>query len=234
MGCSLISDDYQNQRGVRPQMFALAKRTLFALAKPMVVPPLPIGFLAPLLSVAAGLLAWGAVSVATDEWFSMPGHLFLTIGIGFAGGYFCWHYLTDKGGTTPFRRVATFALGSLLYLLLRGADLPREFGPWARSVWVGVLSASSVLVSLWGVTAISIRSGRGRRLTFLGLTVLIPALLASTLTALASVLFWPGDPLTGWAAAGILYATIAWETIMLTRYFPDPPSAQSSKTRGER
>lgn len=76
-------------------MFALAKRMLFALAKPMVVPPLLIGFLAPLLSVAAGLLAWGAVSVTTDEWFCMPGHLFLAIGIGFAGGYCCWHYLTD-------------------------------------------------------------------------------------------------------------------------------------------
>ncbi|MFJ8911240.1 DUF3376 domain-containing protein [Amycolatopsis sp. NPDC102389] len=205
-------------------------RTLFAVTKPMVVPPLLIGFLAPLWSVVAGLLAWGAVSVGTNEWFSPPGHLFLAIGIGFAGGYFCWHYLPDKGGATPFRRVVAFAVGALLFLLglgllLRRTALPWEFDPWERAAYVGGLSALSVLVSLWGVTAIGIRSGRGRRLTFVGLTVLFPALVAASLTAVASVLLWPGEPLTGWAATGILYFTIAWETVMLTRFFPDPPLA---------
>ncbi|OXM51305.1 DUF3376 domain-containing protein [Amycolatopsis alba] len=212
-------------------------RTLFAVTKPMVVPPLLIGFLAPLWSAVAGLLAWAAVSVGTDSWFSMPGHLFLAIGVGFAGGYFCWHYLPDHDGTTPFRRVAAFAVGTFLFLLglglvLRGVESPFALGRWQRAAFVGGFSALSVLVSLWGVTAVWIRTGLWRRLTFVVLTALVPALLAASLTALSAVVLWPGEPLTGWMAAGTLYLTIAGETLMLTRFFPDPPLGQTTGSAG--
>ncbi|WP_410668928.1 DUF3376 domain-containing protein [Amycolatopsis sp. cmx-4-68] len=207
-------------------------RTLFMIMKPLVMPPFLIGFLAPVWSAVAAAFAWSAVSIGTDRWFSPPGHYFVALGTALAGGYFCWHYLTGDDRRTPFRRVAVFAIGVFvalvgLGLLVGDQSLPVRFDPWTRAVAVGALSAAAVGVSLWGVAAIGIRAGRWRRITFVVFTSLVPALVAAALTAVSGVFVMKqGEPLGGWAAAGILYVTILGETVMLTKYFPDPPMAQ--------
>ncbi|MEV6645844.1 DUF3376 domain-containing protein [Amycolatopsis sp. NPDC051371] len=209
---------------------ARAGRTLFMMMKPLVVPPFLIGFLAPVWSAVAAAFAWSAVSIGTGRWFSPPGHYFVALGAALAGGYFCWHYLPDKDRRTPFRRVAAFAIGVFAYLvgiglLLQDQPLPVQVAPWVRAVAVGALSAAAVGVSLWGVAAIGIRTGRWRRIVFVVFTSLVPALVATVLTAVFGVFVMDGGPLGGWAAAGILYVTILGETVMLTKYFPDPPMA---------
>ena len=197
-------------RAVQPagNVWARAVRGFCALLKPLVLPPILIGLLAPVPSMVAAALSWITLTVATNAPFSRPGHVLVALGavVASSGAVLRWW---------PKKKAGTALLALLRGLLTAGvaaagAYLWLRFGvelnglTWLRPLVVVVLTGVAVTTSLWSVT------GRLRSLV-------IGA--ASGFFAGAVIFWWP-QPLGGSGATLALYGALAVETVLLTRWFP--------------
>ncbi|WP_433261758.1 DUF3376 domain-containing protein [Actinosynnema sp. CS-041913] len=212
-------------RAVQPAGDGLARlvRGLFAVAKPVVLPPVLVGFLAPVASMAAAALCWIAVTVATDDGFSRPAHVLVALGSGVAVGCAVWRWWPHR--RSPWATVRAVLVGVVTVAAVVAGVVGwlgfvpegvREF----RSVFVGLLTGFAVLTSLWSVAGFGLAGGgsRWRRVFLIGS---LPALLAAVLTFGFQ---WVADPLGPWPAMLVVYLALALETSLLTKRFPDAPT----------
>jgi hypothetical protein len=197
-------------RAVQPagNIWARAVRGACALLKPLVLPPILIGLLAPVPSMVAAALSWITLTVATNTPVSRPGHVLVALGAAVAssGAVLRWW---------PRKKAGAALLAILRGLLTAGvaaggAYLWLRFGvelsglTWFRPLVVVALTGVAVMTSLWSVT-------EAWRSFVIGA--------ASGLFA-GAVIFWSPQPLNGIAAALALYGALAVETFLLTRWFP--------------
>nr|WP_246292531.1 DUF3376 domain-containing protein [Lentzea indica] len=197
----------------------------FAVLKPLVLPPILVGFLAPVPSMVAAALGWITLTVATDARFSWPGHLLVVLGAGVAAACALLRWWPKKNVRTTVLTLlrGLFTVGVAAggaYLWLRfGAELT-----WLRPLVVMALTGVAVVTSLWSVTeawrslAIGMASG-----LFAGVVV-------------GAVIWLSSEPLNGVVAALAMYGALAVETVLLTRWFPaartasTPSAAVASQT----
>ncbi len=154
----------------------------------------------------AAALSWITLTVATDEWFSLPGHLLVLAGAGVAaacavGRWWPNRKILSATSSALLRGLGTAVVatgGAFLWLHNKG-DLA-----WSRPLVVVVLTAVAVVTSLWSVT------GPGRS---------VVTGMASGLLAGIVVCAFP-QPLCGVGAVLALYGALVVETVLLTWWFP--------------
>jgi hypothetical protein len=185
---------------------------VFAALKPLVLPPILIGFLAPVASMVASALGWITLTVATDSWFSRPGHVLVILGALVASACAIWRWLPKREKFWPtvfaaLRGLVTVGVAAGgAYLWLRyGVDLLHL--TWLRPLVVVALTVVAVMTSLWSVT-------EPWRSAVIGM--------ASGLFA-GVVVHAFDQPLNGGGAVLALYGALVVETALLTRWFPKVP-----------
>ncbi|MBB5957128.1 putative acylesterase/phospholipase RssA [Saccharothrix tamanrassetensis] len=213
-------------RAVQPAGDGLARlpRALSAVVKPVVLPPVLVGFLAPVASMAAAALCWIAITVATDSAFSRPAHVLVALGAGVAVGCAVWRWWPhrrDWRATVRAVLVGVVTVAAVVAGVVGWLDRVPEGVRDFRSVFVGLLTGFAVLTSLWSVAGFGLAGG-GRRWRRVFLIGALPALLAVVLTLLFQV--FVADPLGGWPAVLVVYLALALETCLLTKRFPDAPA----------
>lgn len=193
---------------------AWAIKVLLGLAKPLIVPPLLIGFLAPALSVLSAAFAWGAVTAATGRWIGSPGHVLVAVGAVGAGVFLSVHYPRTR---KPLALIALLLAAALIgwprWTWIEGLPVVFTEPTWLRVTLIGVLGALAVWFSLLGVVVARLR--------------FVAALLTGFVAAFAALLIayacgWAA--LDGWPAAGVVYLTIGVETALLTYRYPRRPA----------
>lgn len=219
-------------RAVQPEgdRWARLVRAGFAVTKPLVVPSLAIGFIAPVGSLVATLFAWVAVAAAGTVWFNPPAHGLLAAGAAYATGCLSWHYWRRPQIRKPWLyRLILPAFAALAVLLGLG------FGVLDRLTWqldapVRVLvtflaSSAAAAASLWWMPV----KGGPRQRSFVALTALTAGLVPAAVVS-ALILGRVAMPAT-WLTATVLYAVLALETIFLTRWYPSPPGETAPTDR---
>lgn len=206
-------------RAVQPAGNAWARvvRLVCAVVKPLVLPPILVGFLAPLPSMAAAALGWITLTVATNDWFSWPGHLLVASGAVVASGCAVvrwWPKRKSLWQTTlaVLRGLLTAGVAALgVYLWLEyGAGYGQVM--LLRPLLVVVLTVVAVVTSLWSVT-------KGRSLV-IGME--------SGLVAGLVILPFEQPFSGGWAVLA-LYGALAVETVLLTYWFPEAKTATETR-----
>ncbi|MFJ8961856.1 hypothetical protein ACIRG5_20950 [Lentzea sp. NPDC102401] len=199
-------------RAVQPagKGWARLVRGVFAAFKPLVLPPILIGFLAPVASMVAAALSWITLTVATDRWFSQPGHLLVLAGAAVAASCAGWRWWPNRKRPAATSSALLRGLGTGV-VAIGGAFLWMHYNgdlAWSRPFVVVILTAVAVVTSLWSVT------GAGRS---------VVTGTASGLLAGAVIWAFP-QPLNGIGAVLALYGALVVETVLLTRWFPKASS----------
>jgi patatin-related protein len=206
-------------------------RAGFAVTKPLVIPSLVIGFLAPGKSLLATLFAWVAVAAAGEVWFSPPTHALLAGGTAYAIGSLCWHHWRRPlNGRSRLSRLLLPGLAALVALLGLGFGYLDQVS-WRLDTPIRVLvtfaaASAAVAASLWWMPAAGERKQRLRS-SFVARTAIAAGLVAAAV--LAVVLTQVTVPAV-WLTAAVLYAVLALETVCLTRYYPSPDQPAPKQT----